>query len=129
MLVSAAFAADAAATATGPEAGAAHDAFVLNIMLIVTLVVMFYFMMIVPQQKRLKRHQEMLKAMKKGDEVVTSGGLIGKIDKIKDGDEEVVIDLGNGVKVTALRSTIQARPEKTPANDVKPKDAKAKDAK
>ena len=128
MLISAAFAADAA-TAASPEAGTASQAFVLNMMLILTLVVMFYFMMIVPQQKRLKRHQEMLKGMKKGDEVVTSGGLIGRIDKIKDDEEEVVIDLGNGLKVTALRSTIQTRPEKTPANDAKPKEAKAKDAK
>jgi preprotein translocase subunit YajC len=98
---------------------ATSQAFMMNMLLIGVLIGLFYFMMIVPQQKRFRKHREMLEALKKGDEIVTSGGLVGKIDKIKDGDDEVVIDLGNNVKVTALRSTIQARHEKTPAKDTK----------
>lgn len=116
MLISVAHAADAAAASADPASG---QAFMMNMMLIGVLIGLFYFMMIVPQQKRFRKHREMLDAMKKGDEVVTAGGLIGKIDKIKEGEDEVVIDLGNNVKVTALRSTIQARHEKNTTKDTK----------
>ena len=83
-----------------------------NVGMIILLVVMFYFLLIRPQQKRFKEHKAMVDALKVGDKVVTSGGLVGTLDKIID-NEEVVIDLGNGVKVTALRGTIQTRPVKT----------------
>lgn len=84
------------------------SAFAWNMGLIVLLVVMFYFLMIRPQQKRFQAHKEMLDGLKKGDEIVTSGGLVGTIDTIKDGDDKIVIDLGE-VKVTALRSTLQGK--------------------
>ena len=65
----------------------------------------------------------MLSDLKKGDRVVTGGGLVGKIEKIID-DKEVLIDLGGSVKVTALRSTLQGKTELKPAaNDSKAKDA------
>ena len=76
-----------------------------NVGMIVLLVVMFYVLLIRPQQKRFKEHKEMIDALKVGDKVVTSGGLIGTLDKIVDKDE-VVVDLGNGIKVSAVRSTI-----------------------
>lgn len=82
-----------------------------NVGLIVVLVVMFYVLLIMPQQKRFKEHKAMLDALKKGDKVVTSGGLVGTVDKLSD-DDEVVVDLGNNVKVTALRHTIQTKVEK-----------------
>ena len=94
------------------EAPTAANAFAWNMGMILILVVMFYVLLIRPQQKRFAEHRQMLNALKKGDRVVTQGGLIGKIDKISD-DEEVIVDLGNGVKVTALRNTIQAKAEKT----------------
>jgi preprotein translocase subunit YajC len=78
-----------------------------NLGLIAILVVMFYMLLIRPQQKRFKEHADMLSALKKGDKVVTAGGLIGTIEKIEDKDDEVIIDLGSGMKVTALRTTIQ----------------------
>lgn len=108
MLISQAMAqtADMAAKAAG-EAPSAWEAFALNMLLIVMLVIMFYVLLIMPQQKRFKKHRAMLDQLKKGDEVITSGGFIGKIDKIKEDDKEVVIDFGNGVKMTALRSAIQ----------------------
>ena len=83
-------------------------AFAWNMGLIVILVVMFYLLLIRPQQKRFQQHKQMLDGLNKGDKVVTAGGLVGKIEELKD-DEEVVIDLGNGMKVTALRHTIQTK--------------------
>lgn len=80
----------------------------MNMLLILVLVALFYVLMIMPQQKRFKEHRAMLDSLKKGDKVLTAGGLIGKVEKIKD-DKEVVIDLDNGIKVTALRSTIQSK--------------------
>lgn len=95
------------------EAPSAANAFAWNMGLIVILVVMFYILLIRPQQKRFAEHKQMIDALKKGDAVVTAGGLVGKIDKLVN-DEEVVIDLG-GTKVTALRSTIQTKTDKKPA--------------
>jgi len=76
------------------------------------MVIMFYVLLIRPQQKRFKEHADMLGALKKGDKVVTAGGLVGVIEKIDDKDDEVIVDLGSGMKVTALRHTIQAKAEK-----------------
>lgn len=87
--------------------------------LLLILVVLFYVLLIMPQQRRLKEHSDMLSKLKKGDRVVTGGGLIGKVDRIVD-DKEVVIDLGEGLKVTALRSMIQGKTDlKSAANDSK----------
>ena len=108
MLISQALAAGTAAAAEAPNP---WEAFALNMVLILILVVMFYVLLIMPQQKRFKKHRDMLEKLKKGDKIVTSGGFVGTIDKIKDGDNEVVIDLGSGVKVTALRSAIQNKAE------------------
>lgn len=128
MLISKAYAqgADVAAQIAGaPSAG---EAFAWNMGLVLVLVVMFYILLIRPQQKRFKEHAEMLGALKKGDKVTTGGGLIGKIDKLTEGSDEVVIDLGNSIKVTALRSTISAKAEATPkpANDTATKKPVAK---
>lgn len=92
------------------EAPSAFDAFVTNVGLLVVLMALFYVLLIMPQQRRFKEHNKMLGGLKKGDRVVTGGGLIGKVDKIID-DHEVLIDLGNDIKVTALRSTIQSKSE------------------
>ena len=82
-----------------------------NVAMIVLLVFMFYFLLIRPQQKRFKEHKLMIDALKPGDKVVTAGGIVGTLDRIID-DTEVVVDLGNGMKVTALRATIQTKAEK-----------------
>ncbi len=97
------------------------EALMWNIGLVIVLVALFYFLLIMPQQRRFKQHSDMLSDLKKGDRVVTGGGLVGKIDTLID-DKEVLIDLGNGVKVTALRSMIQGKTELKPkpaANDSK----------
>lgn len=80
-----------------------------NMLMVVVLVAMFYVLLIMPQQRRMKEHTKMLTGLKKGDGVITAGGLVGVVDKAEDKSDEVVVDLGNGIKVTALRATIQAK--------------------
>jgi preprotein translocase subunit YajC len=88
----------------------------------VAMIAIFYFLLIRPQNQRSKKHKEMLAAMKKGDTVVTQGGIIGKVFKIS--DDEVTIDAGEGVKFRLVRGMIvevrnPAGTAPAPANDVK----------
>ncbi|CAG0972642.1 MAG: preprotein translocase subunit YajC [Rhizobiaceae bacterium] len=84
--------------------GATPDMFV-SILPFVLIFVIMYFLIIRPQRAQMKKRGEMLAAVRRGDTVVTGGGLIGKVTKVID-DNELEVDLGNGVKVTALRATI-----------------------
>lgn len=72
---------------------------------LILIFAIMYFLLIRPQQKKLKDHQSMVAALRRGDQVVTAGGLIGKVSKIKD-DAEVEVELAEGVKVRVVRSTI-----------------------
>ena len=83
--------------------GGGPDVFV-SILPFVLIFVIMYFLIIRPQRQQMKKRGEMLAAVRRGDTVITGGGLIGKVTKANDDDLE--IDLGNGVKVTALRATI-----------------------
>lgn len=122
MLIHTALAAETASAPDLPPPPSPGDAFMWNMGMVLILVVMFYFLLILPQQRRFREHSQMLSGLKKGDKVVTGGGLVGTIDKIGEGDE-VVIDLGNETKVTALKSTITAKDDpllrKKAANDQK----------
>lgn len=104
-----------------PGAPSAGEAFAWNMGMVLVLVALFYLLLIRPQQRRFKEHKDMLSKLKKGDRVVTGGGLVGKIDKIQPDSEEIIVDLGSGVKVTALRSTITGQDDpllrQKPAND------------
>ena len=64
-----------------------------------------YFLLIRPQQKKLKEHKAMVEALRRGDQIVTQGGVIGKVTKVKEGDE-VEVEIADGVKVRVVRSTI-----------------------
>jgi preprotein translocase subunit YajC len=79
--------------------------------------VIFYLLMIRPQQKRMKEHQAQISAVKKGDRVITGGGLIGKVTKV--GDTEVEVELAQNVRVQAVKSTLSqvVDPTAKPAND------------
>jgi preprotein translocase subunit YajC len=72
---------------------------------LILIFAIMYFLLIRPQQKKLKQHQAMVASLRRGDQVVTAGGLIGKVSKIKD-DAEVEVELAEGVKVRVVRSTI-----------------------
>ena len=112
LLVTPAFAANAAAPAMPPLAMSDSQIFLLRMASVVAVIAVFYLFMVVPQQKRMKKYKTMVDAMQPGDRVVTSGGLVGTLVSIEKGNDEVAIDLGGGVNVTALRSMIQARPVK-----------------
>jgi preprotein translocase subunit YajC len=83
--------------------GATPDVFI-SILPFVLIFVIMYFLIIRPQRQQLKKRGEMLAAIRRGDTVVTGGGLVGKVTKVTD-DNELEVDLG-GMKVTALRATI-----------------------
>jgi len=72
---------------------------------LILIFVIMYFLLIRPQQKKLKDHQAMVAALRRGDQVVTQGGLIGKVSKVKD-EDEIEVDLAEGVRVRVVKSTI-----------------------
>lgn len=87
---------------------------------LILIFVLFYFMMIRPQQKRAKEHQAMLAALKKGDTVVMSSGLIGKVARVD--DKEVSVEIAPTVVVKVVKGMIaevRVRGEPAPANDPK----------
>jgi preprotein translocase subunit YajC len=79
--------------------------------------VIFYVLMIRPQQRRVKQHQAAIAAVKKGDDVVTAGGIRGRITKVA--DQEVEVEIANGVRVRVVKSTLThiVAPNSKPAND------------
>src|SRR5437660_6853424 len=72
---------------------------------LVLIFVVFYFLLIRPQQKRAKDHKTMLTNLRRGDRVVTGGGIIGQVAKVVS-DDEVMVDVADGVRVRIVRSTI-----------------------
>jgi preprotein translocase subunit YajC len=80
----------------------------------------FYFLLIRPQQQRQKEAKAMLSAIKRGDRVVTGGGIVGVVQKVKDGSNEIEVEIAPNTRVTVLRETISAVVNPTPANDAKP---------
>src|SRR3954451_21295048 len=67
--------------------------------------VIMYFLILRPQQKRARQHQDMVKAVRRGDTVVTSGGLIGKVTKVVD-DDQIEVELTEGVRVRQMRAMV-----------------------
>ena len=73
---------------------------------LILIFVIFYFFLIRPQQKRVKDHKLMVAALKRGDEVITSGGIVGKIERVLD-DDKVSLLIAENVTVEVVQSTIQ----------------------
>jgi preprotein translocase subunit YajC len=73
--------------------------------LMVLILVAMYFLVLRPQQKRQKDHQELVKNLRRGDTVVTSGGLVGKVTKLVD-DEQVEVEIADGVRVRQVRAMV-----------------------
>lgn len=102
MLVTPAFAQDAAGSATDPMSG-----IVQLIPLLLIFGIMFYFMIFRPQQQRMKAHREMIAKVRRGDTVVTSGGLIGKVSKVvAEGDDELQLEIAEGTRIRVSRQMI-----------------------
>ncbi len=81
------------------------DSMLVSLLPFVLIFVIMYFLILRPQQKRVKAHQEMVKNVRRGDTVVTSGGLIAKVTKVID-DEKIEIELAEGVRTQQMRSMV-----------------------
>lgn len=114
------FASTAMAQTTSPAGGGGLSEQLLGILPILGIFVLMYFLMIRPQQRRMKAHQEMVAGVKRGDTVVLSSGVIGKVTKVEDAEAMVEIAQGVGVKVVkTMISEVRSRGEPAPANDSK----------
>jgi preprotein translocase subunit YajC len=92
------------------DAGAAGG--LISIIPFILIFVIMYFLLIRPQQKKVKEHQAMVGALRRGDQVVTQGGIIGKVVKVKE-DGEAEVEIAEGVKVRILKQTIATVISKT----------------
>jgi preprotein translocase subunit YajC len=81
------------------------DNMLVSLLPFVLIFVIMYFLILRPQQKRVKEHAELVKNLRRGDTVVTSGGLVGKVTKVID-DEQVEIEIADGVRVRHVRSMV-----------------------
>ena len=85
--------------------GAGGSDMLLSLMPFILIFVIMYFLILRPQQKRVKSHQDMVKGLRRGDTVVTSGGLIGKITKVVD-DNEVEVQVADDIRIRQVRQMI-----------------------
>ena len=97
MLISPAF-----AQVSSPLGG---DNMLMSLLPFILIFVIMYFLILRPQQKRAKQHQEMVKNVRRGDTVVTSGGIVAKVTKVID-DEQIEIELSDGVRARQVRSMV-----------------------
>lgn len=100
------------AYAMGAQAGGGQENVFTSFMPFILIFVVFYFLLIRPQQKKQKEHQAMLSGLKKGDAVITAGGILGRIVDVK--DEVMTVDLGE-TKVSVPRSYLAPAPQKSQA--------------
>jgi preprotein translocase subunit YajC len=98
------FESPAYAQAAGQAAGGSTAAFFVQMVPLLLIFVIFWFLLIRPQQRRMKEHQAKIGAVKKGDTVVTGGGLVGKVTKVEDAHVEV--ELAPQVRVRAVKGTL-----------------------
>ena len=76
-----------------------------QLMPIILIFVVFYFLLIRPQQKKMRDHREMLAAIRRGDEIVTGGGIVGKVTKVGE-DDRLTVEIADEVRVKVVRSTV-----------------------
>ena len=98
MLISPAY-----AQAAAPAAGG--DMF-MSLLPLILVFAIFYFLLIRPQQTKMKTHREMLENLKKGDQIVTAGGIVGKIARIEQSDNQLVVEIAPNVQVKVIRQTV-----------------------
>ena len=93
------------AYAQAPSFLGGGDNMLVSLLPFILIFVIMYFLILRPQQKRQKQHADMVKNVRRGDTVVTSGGLVGKVTKVID-DEQVEVEVSEGVKVRQMRSML-----------------------
>lgn len=94
-----------ATPAFAQSAGADPMSMVSSFLPLILIFAIMYFLLIRPQQKKVKTHQKMVSELRRGDQVVTQGGVIGKVVKVKD-DTEIEVEIAEGVKVRVVKATI-----------------------
>jgi preprotein translocase subunit YajC len=111
------FVTPAFAEASSPFGG---DSMLLQLLPFVLIFVIMYFLILRPQQRRAKEHQELVKNLRRGDTVITSGGLVGKVTKVVD-DDQIEVEIAEGVRVRQVRAMVSGvRAKGEPAEPVKP---------
>ena len=106
---------------TAGGAGGASEMFGA-IMPLVLIFAVFYFLLIRPQQKKAKEHREAVAAVRRGDKVITGGGIVGTVARVDEGSDEILVEIAEGVKVRIKRGTLmdivsRTEPAKPAAND------------
>jgi preprotein translocase subunit YajC len=102
-------------SAYAQAAGGAPAGFdLISLMPLVLIFVVFYFLLIRPQQKKMKAHRELIAALKRGDKVLTAGGIIGTVVKVED-DNTLLVEIAKDIRVRVARSTISELLDKPPA--------------
>ncbi len=86
--------------------GAGGGDFSLQLMPILLMIVIFYFLLFRPQQQRMKAHREMVANIRRGDTVVTAGGLIGKVTRVKDDGNEIEVEIADNARVRVVKHTV-----------------------
>jgi preprotein translocase subunit YajC len=105
------------AFAQGGPAGGLNDLLSSPRFLMIPSFVIMYFFILRPQQRRAKQHQEMVKNLRRGDTVISSGGLVGKVTKLVD-DDQVEVEISDGVRVRQMRSMVsEVRAKGEPVKD------------
>jgi preprotein translocase subunit YajC len=90
---------------------------ITSLLPLVLIVVIMYFLVLRPQQQKVKQHQAMVKAVRRGDTVVTNGGLVGKVTKLVD-DDQIEVEISDGVRVRQMRSMVaEVRAKGEPVKD------------
>jgi preprotein translocase subunit YajC len=98
------------------QLGGGND-MLISLLPFILIFVIMYFLILRPQQRRVKQHAEMVKALRRGDTVVTSGGLIGKITKVVD-ENEIEVQIAEGVRIRQMRQMVsEVRAKGEPAKD------------
>ena len=94
------------AYAQGFLGGDGATSLITNLVPFILIFVIMWFLIIRPQQKRVREHQEMIKNVRRGDTIVTTGGIIGKVTKVVDGTPDIDVEIANGVNVKVARAMI-----------------------
>jgi preprotein translocase subunit YajC len=105
------------AFAQGSLFGGVDSGMITSLLPLILIVVIMYFLVLRPQQQRAKQHRDMVKALRRGDSVVTNGGLVGKVTKVVD-DDQIEVEIADGVRVRQMRSMVsEVRAKGEPVKD------------
>jgi preprotein translocase subunit YajC len=101
----------------GLNFGGESGSMITSLMPLILIIVIMYFLVLRPQQQRVKQHKEMVKSLRRGDSVVTNGGLLGKVTKVVD-DDQIEVEIADGVRVRQMRSMVtEVRVKGEPVKD------------